>query len=250
MVGFKATYINELFKIQKKKKLVIALILSIIAVLIGQISVTLVNQSLGLLIVNSTELPIIILGIMMYTIFPLFITFIAIDMFNGEYNANTMKLTLTKPASRFCIFTAKFTALASVIVVNLLFVFLLSLIVGIIFNPSSTTASGIFHSLVAYVVSVLPLLVFGLLVIVLANIIRGGLAVFFLTVMIFAGFYVIGLLFTQASSFLFTSMFDWYRLWISEAANLFKLLRLSLIMIGFGLMLYSLGYTLFERKVI
>lgn len=252
MVGFRASYINELFKIQKKKKLVIAIILSILAVLIGQISVTMVNQSLGLLIVNSTELPLIILGVMMYTIFPLFITFIAIDMFNGEFNSNTMKLLLTKPATRLCIFTAKFAALATIIIINLFFVLVLSLLIGIVFNSASTTVIGIVHTIIAYLVSLIPLLVFALMVIVLANIVRGGLSVFFLSILIFGALYVVGLLFPQTSSFLFTSMFDWYRLWISDSFHLFifKLLRLSLIMIGSSIMLYTIGYTLFERKVI
>jgi len=250
MPGFKASYINELFKIQKKKKLVMAIVLSILAVLIGQISVTIVNQSFGLLIVNSTELPLMILSVMMYTIFPLLITFIAIDMYNGEFNSNTMKLTLTKPATRFCIFTAKFAAIATIIIMNLLFILLLSLVIGIIFNPASTTIIGIMHAFIAYFVSLLPLLIFALLVIVLANMVNGGLAVFFLTILIFGVLYIGGLFFSQVSSFLFTSMFDWYRLWISESFHLFKLLRMTLIMIGCGMMLYTIGYTLFERKVI
>lgn len=250
MDGFKASYWNELFKIQKKKKLIAAGILSIIAVLIGQISVTIVNQSLGLLIVNSAELPLIILGVMMYTIFPLFTTFIAIDMFNGEFNSNMMKVTLTRPASRFSIFSAKFAALATIIIINLLFVLILSLVIGIIFNPSSITFIGIFNACIAYIVSLLPLIVFSLLVILLANIVRGGLTVFFLTILLFGMLYGGGLLFSNASSFLFTSMFDWYRLWISESIHIFKLLRLTLIMIGCSIMLYTIGYTLFERKVI
>jgi len=250
MDGFKASYINELFKIQKKKKLVAIGILSILAVLVGQISVTLVNQKLGLLIVNSVELPLIILGVMMYTIFPLFITFIAIDMFNGEYNGNTMKLTLTRPASRFSIFTAKAAALATIIFINLMLVYILSLIIGIIFNPTSVSFTGLLNAGIAYLVSFLPLLVFSLLVIVLANIVRGGLTVFFLTILLFGLLYGAGLLFSNVSSFLFTSMFDWYRIWISESVHVFKLLRLTLIMLGFSLMLYTIGYTLFERKEI
>lgn len=250
MVGLKAAYQNELFKIRKKKKLVAGSILSIIAVLIGQVSTTLVNQNLGLLVVNSTDLPLIVLNVMMYSIFPLFVTFIAIDMFNSEYNTNTMKLILTRPASRFSIFTAKFLALLSIIVLNIVFVMLLSLIIGIAFNPSSITFIGIMRSIIAYIVSIVPLIVFALFVIIVANLIKSGNTVFFITILSFVLFYVLGILFHQASSFLFTSMFDWYRLWISDSIQFFKLLRMSLIMIGCSIMLYSIGYSLFERKVI
>jgi len=250
MVGLKANYQNELFKICKKKKLVASCILSIIAVLIGQVSITLVNQSLGLLIVNSTDLSLIVLNVMMYSIFPLFVTFLTIDMFNSEFNNNTMKLILTKPTSRFSIFTAKFLALLTIIALNILFVMLLSLITGIAFNLNAVTFIGIVRIVVAYLVSIVPLLVFSLFVIVIANLVKSGNSVFFLSILSFALFYVIGIFFHQASSFLFTSMFDWYRLWISDSIQFFKLLRMSLIMIGCSIMLYSIGSSLFERKVI
>jgi len=250
MDGLKATYQNELFKIRKKKKLVAGSILSIVAVLIGQVSTTLVNQNLGLLVVNSTDLSLIVLNVMMYSLFPLFVTFLTIDMFNGEYNTNTMKLILTKPTSRFSIFTAKFLALLTIIVLNIVFVMLLSLLISIVFNFSSVAFIGIVRTIVAYIVSIVPLIVFALFVIILANWIKSGNTVFFLTIISFVLFYVIGVLFHQASSFLFTSMFDWYRLWISDSIHFFKLLRMSLIMIGCSVMLYSIGYSLFERKVI
>lgn len=250
MDGLKATYQNELFKIRKKKKLIAGGILSIIAVLIGQVSTTLVNQNLGLLVVNSTDLPLIVLNVMMYSIFPLFVTFLTIDMFNSEYNTNTMKLVLTKPTSRFSIFTAKFLALLTIIALNIVFVMLLSLIIGIAFNFSTVTFIGIVRSIIAYIVSIVPLVVFALFVIILANLVKSGNTVFFLTILSFVLLYVIGLLFHPASSFLFTSMFDWYRLWISDSLHFFKLLRMSLIMIGCSIMLYSIGYSLFERKVI
>lgn len=250
MDGLKATYQNELFKIRKKKKLIAGSVLSIIAVLIGQVSTTLVNQNLGLLVVNSTDLPLIVLNVMMYSIFPLFVTFLTIDMFNGEYNTNTMKLVLTKPTSRFSIFTAKFLALLTIIALNIVFVMLLSLIIGIAFNFSTVTFIGIVRSIIAYIVSIVPLVVFALFVIILANLVKSGNTVFFLIILSFVLFYVIGVLFHPASSFLFTSMFDWYRLWISDSLHFFKLLRMSLIMIGCSIMLYSIGYSLFERKVI
>jgi len=250
MVGLQANYRNELYKIRKKKKLAAGSILSILAVLIGQVSATLINQNLGLLLVNSTELPLMILGVMMYSIFPLFITFLTIDMFNNEYNSNTMKLILTRPTSRFSIFTGKLLALFTVLMINIASVMILSLIIGIIFNFSSVTLIGITRSIIAYLVSLLPLITFTLFVVILANLVKSGNSVFFLTILSFIGMYVLGIIFHQASSFLFTSMFDWYRLWISESIQWLKLLRMSLSMIGFSIMLYCIGYLLFERKVV
>jgi ABC-2 type transport system permease protein len=171
-------------------------------------------------------------------------------MFNSEYNSNTMKLILTRPTSRFSIFTGKFLALLTILAINIGCVMVLSLVIGIIFNFDSVTFIGIVRSMIAYVVSLLPLVTFTLFVVILANLVKSGNSVFFLTVLSFIFMYVLGIIFHQASSFLFTSMFDWYRLWISEAIQWFKLLRMSLIMIGFSIMLYCIGYLLFERKVV
>lgn len=248
MVGFNPAFQNELFKIKKKKKLVAGALLAIIAVIIGQVAVTLINDNLGLLIATSSELPIMVLNLMMYSLFPLFITFIAIDMFNGEFNANTMKITLSNPASRLTIFSAKFSALALIIVLNLLFVFIISLIFGIVFNPSSTSFVGIVKSLIAYIVSIIPLLVFAAFVVLLANWVRGGITVFFVTILLFVAFFVIEILFSSFSSFLPTANLDWYTLWITSKPHVFKIIRQTLIMVGCGVMLFSGGFMLFERK--
>jgi ABC-2 type transport system permease protein len=43
-------------------------------------------------------------------------------------------------------------------------------------------------------------------------------------------------------------MFDWYTLWISEPLNGFKIFRQTLILAGCGIMLFTAGYYLFDRK--
>ena len=248
MVGFKPAFQNELFKIKKKKKLVAAAVLAFLAVIIGQVAVTLINHNLGLLVVSATELPLIVLNLMMVTLFPLFITFIAIDMFNGEFNSNTMKITLSNPASRLTIYSAKFAALTLVIILNLMFVLIISLLCGIAFNASTTTLDGILKAFLAYIVSILPLLVFASLVTLLANWIRGGITVFFVTILLFAVFFALDLLFSSFSSFIPTANLDWYTLWISQKLNIFKIIRLTFIMVGCGVMLFTGGYMLFDRK--
>jgi len=248
MPGFKAAFTNELFKLLKKKKLIISVILSIIAVLIGQAAVTAVQTGFGLRIAGSTEFPLIVLPVFMYTILPMFATFVVIDMFNGEFTSNTMKLTLTRPVSRFGVFTAKVANVALFIMGNLMFVMILSLVVGFIFNPASTGLIGVLRVILAYAATFFPVFVFSLLVVVLSNMLRSGLAVFFLTILLFIGFIVLSFLFSQYSSFFITSLFDWYSRWISESMNVFKLMRQALLLLGYGIMLFSAGYYLYDRK--
>jgi ABC-2 type transport system permease protein len=248
MEGFKAAFHNETVKLLKKKKLIAVAVLSILAVVIGQIAVTTIKHGLGLRVVGSTEFPIVVLSMLTYTILPLFATFVAIDMFNGEFSSNTMKITLTRPVSRFGVFSAKVLNVALFIAANLLFVMLLSLLAGLIFNPSSIGIMGAAKVILAYGATFFPVFVFALLVVVLCNSIRGGLAVFFLSILLFISFNVLGVIFSDYSSFFITSMFDWYTLWISEKVNGFKILRQVMIMSGFGMMLFTAGYYLFDRK--
>ena len=248
MAGFKAAFVNETVKLLKKKKLIAAAVLSVLGVLIGQATVTAIQAGFGLRITGSEEFPLLVLPVFTYTILPLFTTFVAIDMFNGEFNAGTMKLSLTRPVSRFGVFSAKVGNIAAFILLNLLFIMLVALVAGYIFNPSSTGLAGVLRVILAYVVTFVPIFVFALLVVLLCNLIRSGLAVFFLSVLLFVGFIALGILYSRLSSFLFTSQLNWYTLWISDTVNVSKLVRQTLLLTGGGIMLFTAGYYLFDRK--
>jgi ABC-2 type transport system permease protein len=248
MEGFKAAFLNEAYKLVKRKKMNAAAILAILAVVVGQLAVTAVQHGLGLRIAGGAEFPLVVLSAFTYSLLPLFATFVAIDLFNGEFTSNTMKITLARPVSRFGVFSSKVAVLALFIAANLLFVMLLSLVAGLIFAPSSAGFGEAARVVLAYAVTFLPVFVFTLLVVLLANVVRGGLAVFFLSVLVFLAFLFAGVLLPNASSFLVTSMFQWHTLWISEHLNAFKLVRQGLIMAGFGVMLFTAGYMRFERK--
>ncbi|RKD25021.1 hypothetical protein BEP19_04120 [Ammoniphilus oxalaticus] len=250
MPGFKAAFLIELVKLSKKKKIIAAAILSILAVTVGQVAVTVIKHGFGLRIVGSAEFPLVVLSILIYTILPLFSTFVAIDMFNGEFASNTMKISLTRPVSRFGVFSAKVSTLALFILANLLFVMIISVIAGLLFNPSTADLLGLTRVLFAYLSSFLPVFIFSLLVVFLSNLLRGGLAVFFLSIIVFILFNALGIVFASYSSFFITSMFDWYSLWISETINGFKIFRQILIMLGSGIMFFTAGFYLFDRKEI
>jgi len=89
MKAFKAAFINEVEKIYRKKKVVVAAILSILAIVMGQLVVTGINRGFGLIAASSTQFPILVLSLLVNTILPLFTTLVAIDVFSGEFSHNT-----------------------------------------------------------------------------------------------------------------------------------------------------------------
>ena len=173
---------------------------------------------------------------------------VAIDMFSGEFSSNTMKITLTRPVSRLGVFAAKILNIAFFILINLAFVMLLTSLTSLVFNRTSVSIIGVTRILISYSTAFLPVFVFSLFIVVLCNVFRGGLTVFFLSVITFIGLYFLGALFSKYSSFFITSMFDWYRLWISDSPNIFKIIRQFLILSGCGIMFFTAGYYLFDRK--
>jgi len=240
----KAAYVNEIFKISKKKKITALCILSLLAALIGSAIVVSVNNVSGIMLAGSGNFAIVVLSVMNYTLIPLFTAFICVDMFGGEFADNTMRFTLTSPASRLTVFIAKLLAAATFIMANLLFVMIVSVLASFFFD----TSFGIHLIVIAYVVSFLPLFIFAMTVSVISCWTRGTTSAFLLCILIFLGFNFLEVWFPSVKSFFFTSSLGWYNLFMGDYINIGKILRMFLILSGYGVMLFGTGLALFERK--
>lgn len=242
---FKAVYINEIFKISKKKKITAALIFSALSVIVSAIVVYSLNNFAGIRVTGSSEFSIMVLTILSYSIFPLFTTFICIDMFAGEFADHTIKFTLTGPASRIKVFLGKILAVATFIIGNLVFVMVLSVVASLFINRN---IPNLFKILISYIMAFIPIFIFALVVVLISNITKGTTSAFMLSIFIFLVFNGLSLGFPQIKSFLFTSTFDWYRLILGSYINFSKIFRIFLILLGYGIMLITAGYYLFEKK--
>ena len=159
-----------------------------------------------------------------------------------------MKITITRPISRLKFFTAKIVAIMLFVIANLLFVMIFSIIIGIIFNSNSFTFIGILRIFLCYVVSILPMMILALIIIVFCNILKSGTGVFFLSVLLFIAFKAMEVIFSRYSGIFFTSMLNWYNLWIISNLPFIKILRQFMMMCGYGIVLFTLGYYLFDKK--
>lgn len=246
MDAFKATFINEIEKMYKKKKALVIAILSFAIIALGQIAILVVRSNLG--IMGSTEFPLLVLSVITSTILPLFTALTAIDVFTGEFSHNTMKIAFIRPVSRLKIFCAKISAVVFFAFSNLMLVMVLSTISGLLFKSTTFSGSSISKIIIAYIVSIFPVIILSLIVVFLSNIFRSGAGILFLSILIFLGFKVLGYIFPQISGVLFTSMLSWYDLWIADKIPYLKLIRQFLIMTGYGIMFFTAGFYLFEKK--
>lgn len=245
MQTIKAVYINEIFKISKKKKITAALIFSLLSVIAAAIAEYSLNNFAGIRVTGSSEFSIMILTILSYSLFPLFTAFICIDMFAGEFADHTIKFTLTGPASRVKVFLGKILAISTFIICNLIFVMVLSVVASLFINSN---VPNLMKIIISYIMAFLPIFIFALVVVMISNITRGTTSAFMLSIFVFLIFNVLSLVFPQIRSFLFTSGFDWYRLILGSYINYSKILRIFLILFGYGIMLFASGYYLFEKK--
>ncbi len=248
MAVFQAALVNEIEKLYKKKKALVAVLLSLAIIVIGQLIIVGVRSGFGLRGVGSVEFPMLVLSVVVNTILPLFTALVAIDSFSGEFSQTIMRITLTRPVSRFKIFAAKVTAIALFILANLLLLLIFSVFAGFLFNTNSATLGDFATTVLAYLVSLFPMFVLALGIVLLANIFKSGTSVFFLSILTFIIFKVLGLAFSQYSSLLITTQLDWYNLWMANSFPFGKIMRQFLIMLGYAMMLFTAGFYLFDKK--
>lgn len=248
MAGFKAVFLNEIEKLYRKKKAVVIVVISLFAIVLGQLIVLGIRSGLGLGVVSSAEFPLLVLSLFNNTILPLFAALVTIDIFSGEFSHNTMKIAFTRPVSRLKIFIAKISAVAFFVLVNLLVVMVLSTLTGLIFNPSSASLGAVCRIIVSYLVTLIPIMVLVLFIVLLTNIFRSGTAVFFVTLLVFIACKVLGVVFSQYTNLFITSLLNWYVIWIGENIPVLKALRQFFILLGYGIMFFTAGYYLFDKK--
>jgi len=245
---YKAVIVNEIEKIYKRKKAIAIIIISFLAIIAGQLIVIGTRSGWGLGVVGGAQFSLLVLDVFNNSILPLFTALAAIDMFTGEFSHNTMKITLTMPVSRFKVYLGKITAIAFFILVNLLIIMLMSLLAGILFNPSDGMIREIPNIIVSYIVSAIPMLVLALMIVFFANLLKSSTSVFFIAILVFLACKVLGIAFPKYSSFFITSLLDWYKLWIASSLPFFKLLREFLMMAGYAIIFFTAGFYLFEKK--
>jgi len=248
MAVFHAALVNEIERLYMKKKALVAILLSLAVIVIGQLGIVAVRSGFGLRGAGSVEFPMLVLSVVVNTIMPLFTALVAIDSFSGEFAQNSMRITLTRPVSRFKIFTAKIVAIVLFIMATLLLLLVFSMLAGFIFNTNSGTWDSVARTVFSYLVSVFPMVVLALGIVLLANVFKSGISVFFVSILAFIVLKVLAIVFSQYSSLFMTTQLDWYNLFLVNSFPVWKIIRQFLIMLGSGMMLFTFGFYLFDKK--
>ena len=248
MESLKASLFIEAEKMYRKKKVRIVIILSVAVIAFVQLISSVIRSGLGILWNTSSVFPITVLSVISSTILPLFTALIIIDAFTGEFSHNTMKLSVTRPVSRFKIYLSKLVATALFVLFNLMIVMVLSTIVGVLFNSASMDLIGLVRIFLSYLVTLVPIMAFAVVIAFLANVFKSSAIVFFISILIFIASSVLSVLFPEGSGALLTSALDWYKLWIADSLPVGRILIQLALMAGYILIFFTAGYNRFDKR--
>lgn len=208
---------------------------------------------------DGTTIPLLLLQTVVSLIIPIFTIIFQTDLFISEFRDGNMKMLLTRPISRKQLFFAKLSCLLLLIASLYLFTFVLSYILGgtmigfhmVLDNEGgwSMFFNDMFQTFLVYLVSVIPMLAFGLLLGILAMFIRNNGT--FITVSIIGIFAmsIVGDLFKKVQPYMITSYFSASTKLIGETYPLQNEIWLSwAVVLSYILFSAWLSYALFLTK--
>lgn len=248
MEAFKIALFNELEKVYRKKTAFVAVVLTLLSVIICQLGVYWMRVGWGILGASSVEFPLMMLSFSIGSILPLFTLLLISDMFCSENSNLSIKNALLRPVSRGKLYTAKITTAILFVVFILILFLVFSLLSSIIFNTESVDLEDFFNLLLAYMVSIVPLTILILAIVFVANLFKKGVTVFFVCILAYLTMKTIMIVFSEYAGLFFLSYMDWYILFLGSEWPTMTIIRFFILMVGFGMMLFSAGFHMFDKK--
>lgn len=248
MEQFRANLCNELFKLSKRKKYLVFLILGSLICVASALRVLIINYLtdgevsrqaiLGGLM--TSNLPFVLLLFL-----PLMAIMAAGDLFVGEQADHTIRFSLMRPVGKGKLFFSKATAVFLLCAFDLGVLYLVSTVAQVALGGGT---EGILTSLGACLLDLIPLAVLILFFCLINQLIKGQGLTVLLCVVVYILLLVLGTYLPVVGGLVFTGYLRWHNLWIGITLPVFSLLPRVGLLAGYGLVFGSCGYLLFDRK--
>jgi ABC-2 type transport system permease protein len=248
MYSLVANVVNETEKQFWKKKTVFFLILSALFPLGAALLISSFQNKLGIASITAADYPILILGLFTSFVLPLFIFMAAADSFAGEASANTLKIALLRPISRFKIYASKHISLAVYTVLYLAAAGIASVLSGLLFSVKTGMTQGILDAFMAYAVAVIPFIALTSIVVLIAQFTRSGSGALIICILIYIGIKAVAFFIPQVSLYSLTSYTDWHVLWLSSNVAIGKLTSIFMFIAACSILCFTAGYYFFDKK--
>jgi ABC-2 type transport system permease protein len=239
---------NELNKIFLKKKNIFFLILTAITTILFSFGINLFQNRFGVAAVTGSNYPIAVLGIFVKIFLPLFIYLAAADLLAGELQHKTLKLSLTRPISRFKVYLSKNIAIGAYAIINLLVVLLVSNLAGMFFSVKGDIVSGIIRSLAAYSIDIIPALVLTITSVFITQFFKSSSTALISSIFIYIGLYFLSMFFPLVLRLSFTNYLDLHVIWLSGNTGILRIINTLLMIASYGIIFFSTGFYFFDKR--
>ena len=248
MEQFFANLSNELFKLRKRKKYLVFLVLGSAICVASALRVLIVNyvtdggvsrQAIlgGLMSSNLTFILLLFL--------PLMAIMATCDLFVGEQVDHTIRFSLMRPVGKGKIFFSKAAAVFLLCAFDLAVMYVVTTLTQVCLGGGG---EGILTSLGASLLDLIPLAVLVLFFALINQLVKGSSLTVLLCVVCYIGLLILGTYMPAVGGLVFTGYLRWHNLWIGITLPLLSLLPRIGLLTGYGLVFGCCGYLLFDRK--
>ncbi|MFL0247515.1 ABC transporter permease [Candidatus Clostridium stratigraminis] len=240
--------INELNKMFLRKKNVFFLSLTAIITLFFSIVLNLFQNKFGITAVIGSNYSIAVLGFFVKIFLPLFIFLASADVLSGELQHKTLKLSITRPISRFKIYLSKNLAIAAYTIIYLLAVFIISNLGALFFSVKGDMVSGILRSFAAYAIDIIPCVVLTTTAVFIAQFFKSSSTALISSIFIYIALYFLSMFFPMVLRLSFTNYLDLHVLWLSGSVGVLKIINTLMMVVSYGIIFFSAGFYFFDKR--
>lgn len=248
MAQFMANLKNELFKLRKRKKYAVFLLLGCLICVASALKLVIANYItdggmsaeavLGGL--TNSNLPFFLLIFL-----PLMAIMASCDLFVGEQADHTIRFSLMRPVGKGKLFFSKAAAVFILCAFDLAVMYLVTTLTQVILGGGT---QGIATSFLACLLDLIPLAVLVLFFSLVNQLVKGSSLTVLLCVVLYVGFIALGTYMPAIGGLLFTGYLRWHNLWIGVTLPILSMLPRIGLLAGYGLVFGCGGYLLFDRK--
>lgn len=248
MQPFVANLKNELFKLSRRKKYIVFLILGALVCVGSALRVL----AADLILDEALPRELLVGGLTGENLLFLLLLFLPLmalmgccDLFAGEQADHTLRFSLMRPVGKGKLFFSKAAAVFLLCLFDLVALLAVSAAAQLIMGGGS---KGVARSVASGLLDLVPLAVLILFFCLVNQLVKGsGLAVL-VCLAVYVALVVVGTYVPAAGGLLFTGYLRWHNLWVGVTLPFKAMLTRIGILAGYGLVFGSCGYLLFDRK--
>jgi ABC-2 type transport system permease protein len=169
------------------------------------------------------------------------------DLITIEGAESNMKAMLYQPVERWKLYASKILAVETYAAVYLAFVFFVCTVLNQLFGKPLGVAE-LLTALLSYALTLAPLAVLACFAALVALWGRSGTLTMLVLLVLHLLLSVLPTFIPVMSQVLFTSYLSWHNIWVGALPGASKLIHMLAIVLGYGVVFFTAGSLLFDRK--